>query len=87
MEEKPLAEITLRKYETPYKLGKRELAKKICLSLGLLQTSDNRDVIVADGFIGSDPYSDSLFKDCKGAVKICKFTKNGYTGYDKIIFE
>jgi len=46
MEEKPLAEITLRKYETPYKLGKRELAKKICLSLGLLQTSDNRDVIV-----------------------------------------
>lgn len=49
--------------------------------------SNNRDVIVADGFIGSDPYSDSLFKDCKGAVKICKFTKNGYTGYDKIIFD
>lgn len=48
---------------------------------------NNRDVIVADGFIGSDPYSDSLFKDCKGAVKICKFTKNGYTGYDKIIFD
>jgi len=46
MEEKPLAEITIRKYETPYKLGKRKLAKKICLSLGLLQTSDNRDVIV-----------------------------------------
>lgn len=48
---------------------------------------NNRDVIVADGFIGSDPYSDSLFKDCKGAVKICRFTKNGYTGYDKIIFD
>jgi hypothetical protein len=48
---------------------------------------NNRDVIIADGFIGSDPYSDSLFKDCKGAVKICKFTKNGYTGYDKIIFD
>jgi hypothetical protein len=48
---------------------------------------NNRDVIVADGFIGSDPYSDSLYKDCKGAVKVCKFTKNGYTGYDKIIFD
>lgn len=48
---------------------------------------NNRDVIVADGFIGSDPYSDSLFKDCKGAVKICKFTDKGYTGYDKIIFD
>ena len=48
---------------------------------------NNRDVIVADGFIGSDPFSDSLFKDCKGAVKVCKFTKNGYTGYDKIIFD
>lgn len=48
---------------------------------------NNRDIIVADGFIGSDPYSDSLFKDCKGAVKIIKFTKNGYTGYDKVIFD
>lgn len=50
-------------------------------------TVNNRDVIVADGFIGSCPYSDTLYKDCKGAVKILKFTKNGYTGYDKIIFE
>lgn len=48
---------------------------------------NNREIIVADGFIGSDPYSDSLYKDCKGAVKICKFTKNGYTGYDKIVFD
>jgi predicted transcriptional regulator len=46
MSDIPLAEITLRKYESPYQLGKRELAKKICLSLGLLQTADNRDVIV-----------------------------------------
>ncbi len=43
--EKPLSEITLRKYETPYQLGKRELAKRICLSLGLLQPGDSRDVI------------------------------------------
>jgi len=42
----PLAEITLRKYESPYDLNRRELVKKICLSLGLLQPGDSRDVIV-----------------------------------------
>ena len=42
----PLSEITLRKYEKPYELEKRDLVKKICLSLGLLQPGDSRDVIV-----------------------------------------
>ena len=42
----PLSEITLRKYEKPYQLDKRELVKKICLSFGLLQPGDSRDVIV-----------------------------------------
>ena len=42
----PLAEITLRRYERPYDLEERELVKKICLSLGLLQPGDSRDVIV-----------------------------------------
>jgi len=42
----PLSEITLRKYERPYQLDKRELVKKICLSLGLLQPGDSRDVVV-----------------------------------------
>jgi len=42
----PLNEITLRKYEKPYSTTKRELMKKICLSLGLLQSGDSRDVIV-----------------------------------------
>lgn len=42
----PLAEITLRKYERPYDVSRRELVKKICLSLGLLQPGDSRDVIV-----------------------------------------
>ena len=42
----PLAEITLRKYEKPYELKGRELAKKLCLSIGLLQPGDSRDVIV-----------------------------------------
>ncbi|MFC1648811.1 hypothetical protein ACFL1B_05115 [Nanoarchaeota archaeon] len=42
----PLSEVTLRKYEKPRSLEKRELARKICLSLGLLQPGDSRDIIV-----------------------------------------
>lgn len=42
----PLSEITLRKYEKPYDVSKRELVRKICLSIGLLQPGDSRDVIV-----------------------------------------
>ncbi|PIN68796.1 hypothetical protein COV93_08100 [Candidatus Woesearchaeota archaeon CG11_big_fil_rev_8_21_14_0_20_43_8] len=42
----PLAEITLRKYEKPNGQSDRELVKKLCLSLGLLQPGDSRDVIV-----------------------------------------
>jgi len=46
MKDLPLSEITLRKYEKPASLEKRELFRKICLSLGLLQLGDSRDVIV-----------------------------------------
>ena len=46
MKDIPLSEITLRKYEKPVNLEKRELVRKICLSLGLLQLADSRDVIV-----------------------------------------
>ena len=45
-QETPLGEITLRKYEKPYSSSPRELMKKICLSLGLLQPGDSRDIIV-----------------------------------------
>ena len=41
-----LAEITLRKYEKPSNTDKRDLIKKLCLSIGLLQPGDSRDVIV-----------------------------------------
>ena len=41
----PLAEITLRKYEKPYKTSKRDSVKKLCLSIGLLQPGDSRDII------------------------------------------
>lgn len=44
--EVPLAEITLRKYEKPANLSDRELVRKLCLSIGLLQPGDSRDVIV-----------------------------------------
>ena len=42
----PLFELTLRKYEKPQVRKERELVKRLCLSLGLLQPGDSRDVIV-----------------------------------------
>ncbi len=42
----PISEITLRRYEKPYDLEKRELVRKLCLSSGLLQPGDSRDIIV-----------------------------------------
>ena len=42
----PLGEITLRRYEKPYDFSQRDLVRKICLSLGLLQPGDSRDIIV-----------------------------------------
>ncbi len=46
LKETPLREITLRKYEKPKFKDKRSLVKKLCLSLGILQTGDSRDIIV-----------------------------------------
>jgi hypothetical protein len=42
----PLSEVTLRRYEKPSKLAERELVRKLCLSIGLLQPGDSRDIIV-----------------------------------------
>ncbi|MBI2549875.1 hypothetical protein HYV83_01700 [Candidatus Woesearchaeota archaeon] len=44
--ETPLFELTLRKYEKPQTKKERELVKRLCLSLGLLQPGDSRDVVV-----------------------------------------
>ena len=41
----PLAEITLRRYEKPT-MNNRDLVRKFCLSIGLLQPGDSRDVVV-----------------------------------------
>ena len=46
VKDEPLNEITLRRYEKPYQTDKRETIKKICLSLGLLQPGDSRDIII-----------------------------------------
>jgi hypothetical protein len=42
----PLMEITLRRYEKPQGLEKRELLRKFCLSMGILQPGDSRDIMV-----------------------------------------
>ena len=41
-----LSEITLRRYEKPENFKGRDLIRKLCLSLGLLQPGDSRDIIV-----------------------------------------
>ena len=46
VKELPLAEITLRRYEKPYESSDRDLMRKVCLSLGLLQPGDSRDILV-----------------------------------------
>lgn len=46
MKDIPLQEITLRKYERPVNLEKRELIRRFLLSVGLLQPGESRDIIV-----------------------------------------
>ncbi|MBS3115964.1 hypothetical protein J4421_00030 [Candidatus Woesearchaeota archaeon] len=41
----PLVEVTLRRYEKPT-MNDRDLVRKFCLSIGLLQPGDSRDVVV-----------------------------------------
>ena len=42
----PLGEITLRRYEKPYDSNQREIVRKVCLGLGMLQPGDSRDIMV-----------------------------------------
>ena len=53
--ETPLSEITLRKYEKPLeKTERRELIRKLCLSLGLLNPGDSRDIIIDIFYVLTD---------------------------------
>ncbi|MBN2881157.1 hypothetical protein JXM83_03825 [Candidatus Woesearchaeota archaeon] len=42
----PISELTLRRYEKPVGLKGRELLRRVCLSLGILQPGDSRDIII-----------------------------------------
>jgi len=42
----PLSEVTLRRYEKPSDFSDRDLVRRFCLSVGLLQPGDSRDVVV-----------------------------------------
>jgi len=42
----PLMEITLRKFDKPYSSEYRDLLRRFCISIGLLQPGDSRDIIV-----------------------------------------
>lgn len=41
-----MSEFTFRRYEKPYDMPRRDLIRKLCLSTGLLQPGDSRDVVV-----------------------------------------
>jgi DNA-binding transcriptional ArsR family regulator len=64
----PLAEITLRKYEKPYNLQDRDLIKKLCLSIGLLQPGDSRDIIVDIFYVLLDTKKELSSKDIEKLV-------------------
>ncbi len=66
--ETPLAELTLRKYERPAELPKRELIRKLCLSLGLLQPGDSRDIIVDIFYVLLESSSSLTSEEIQNAV-------------------
>ncbi|MEM1988365.1 MAG: hypothetical protein QXS41_00795 [Candidatus Woesearchaeota archaeon] len=80
--DKPLKEIILRRYEKPsLDLNERELVKKFCLSLGLLQPGDRRDVIVDILYVlmfSKEPLSISEIKEkAKSFRELNGLTANG----------
>ena len=66
--DRPLAEITLRKYEKPYEMSRRDLIRKICLSTGLLQPGDSRDVIVDIFYILLENKKEMNCEEIRGAI-------------------
>lgn len=65
----PLAELTLRRYEKPYHLNDRELVRKFCLSLGLLQPGDSRDIIVEVLMVMLEENSEGKTISCEEIVE------------------
>lgn len=77
-----MSEITLRRYEKPYDMGRRELVKKLCLSIGLLQPGDSRDIIVdiLSVVIGNKKKAMSSVEIRELAVKLRKKNKLALVG-------
>lgn len=71
----PIAELTLRKYGRPHNLEKRELIKRICLSIGLLQPGDSRDVITDVLQVMIDT---KKAIDCEEVVRLVKKNRTKY---------
>ncbi|MDP2909404.1 MAG: hypothetical protein Q8N77_06390 [Nanoarchaeota archaeon] len=65
----PLSELTLRRYEKPYEMPKRELIRRLCLSIGLLQPGDSRDVIVDVLYVMLESRSKKEFLDSEKIQK------------------
>ena len=63
----PLAEVTLRRYEKPSVSG-RDLVRKLCLSTGLLQPGDSRDVVVDILHVLLKNKKDMNSEEIRGAV-------------------
>lgn len=66
--ETPLSEICLRRYEKPYNLNRRQLLRKLCLSIGLLQPGDSRDVVVDVFFVLLQSQKEMSSEEVKDAV-------------------
>lgn len=76
--DKPLSEITLRRFEKPSDENLKELSRKFLISTGLLQTGDGRDIIseIFYDFIASSKNKEYLpidliikkFKDFDGGT-------------------
>lgn len=65
----PLSEITLRRYEKPYAMSRREMIRKICLSLGLLQPGDSRDIVVDVLHVLLNASKDKIFMNSEDIKK------------------
>ena len=65
----PLSEITLRRYEKPYTMSRREMIRKICLSLGLLQPGDSRDIVVDVLHVLLNASKDKIFMNSEDIKK------------------
>lgn len=76
----PMSEITLRKFERPSSKNKKELIRKFCISIGLLQPGDSRDVIVDIFEVLLDAKNKKVLLSSKEIEKEVKITrKEGVT--------